>query len=68
MELNNFDLSLENFQKALKINPDYVEAHNNLGRLFMHLGQLNEAVQYFQKAIKINPNFEYAHNNLGACL
>ena len=65
MELNNFDLSLENFQKALKINPDYVEAHNNLGRLFMHLGQLNEAVQYFQKSIKINPNYEYSHNNLG---
>tara|TARA_B110000008_G_scaffold201692_1_gene200357 strand:+ start:1 stop:1740 length:1740 start_codon:yes stop_codon:yes gene_type:complete len=65
MELNNFDLSLENFQKALLINPDYVEAHNNLGSLYMNLGQLDEAVECFKKSINIDPNFEYAHNNLG---
>ena len=56
---------LKIFSKAISINPNYVEAQNNLGTLFMHLGQLDEAVECFQKSIKIDPNYEYAHNNLG---
>ena len=52
------------FQKAIEINPNYLQAHNNLGATLHELGKTQKAINYFQKAIKINPNYAAAHWNI----
>jgi Tfp pilus assembly protein PilF len=55
-------------QRAINIQPDYVEAECNLGDAFMRSGQLDEAIFCFRKAIRIRPDFTGAYSNLGAAL
>ena len=59
------DEAIAQYQKALEINPNYAEAHNNLGIAFLQKGQVDEAIDQYQKALEINPNYADAHNNLG---
>ncbi|HIB90987.1 TPA: tetratricopeptide repeat protein, partial [Candidatus Poribacteria bacterium] len=53
------------YQKAIQINPNLAEIHNNLGSLYQELGKTQEAMNCYQKAIQINPNLSEVHNNLG---
>jgi len=53
------------FQKAVEINPNYVDARSNLGLVFVQEGQLDEAVDQYQAAVEIDPNSPVAHANLG---
>jgi Flp pilus assembly protein TadD len=59
------DGAITNYQSALKINPDYLEAHNNLGLAFLEKGQTGEAVLHFQKALELQSGLTEAHYNLG---
>lgn len=56
------------YQRALKINPNYAEAHNNLGIAHKSLGRVEEAISAYRQAIKIKPDFAKAFNNLGNAL
>ena len=49
--LSDFNQSLDCFYKALKLKPDYVEAHYNLGISLAHLGRVEEAILSYTKAI-----------------
>ena len=53
------------YEKAIEINPNYADAHNNLGTVFNELGENQKAKNCYEKAIEINPNYADAHNNLG---
>ncbi len=53
------------YQEALRINPNYSEAHNNLGTVFLNQGKVQEAIPRFNEALRMNPNFAEAHYNLG---
>jgi len=55
-------------KKAIRINPNDAEAHNNLGNLLDDLKRYDEAEKEFRKALKIKPNFAEAHYNLGNLL
>ncbi|MDV6343379.1 LytR C-terminal domain-containing protein [Nitrosomonas sp. Is37] len=57
--------AIEFYQKALAVNPDYVEAHNGLGVIYSTQGQHQLALEHFQKAIRITPTATYLYNNLG---
>jgi len=53
------------YKAAIKIKPDYADAHLNLGSLYLNLGRTKEAEEEFKEVIRIdtfNPN---AHYNLG---
>ena len=57
------------YRKALKINPNYTNAWNNLGSLLKnHLGNYTESEAAYRKALKINPNYTNAWNGLGFLL
>ena len=56
------------FTKAVRIKPDYVEAHNNLGNTLVRLGKPEQAAASYGQALKIRPDFAEAHNNLGNAL
>jgi Flp pilus assembly protein TadD len=53
------------FQKALEINPNYADAHYDLGTVLLQKREVNEAIVQYQKVLEINPEYAEAHNNLG---
>ena len=55
-------------KKALKLKPDYPEAHNNLGNALKKEGDLSAAISSYQQAVTIKPNYPDALNNLGLAL
>ncbi|WP_269603969.1 tetratricopeptide repeat protein [Prochlorococcus marinus] len=57
-----------NTRRAIKLKPDFAEAHYNLGNLLNHIGNLQEAEISQRRAIKLKPNFADAHSNLGNIL
>jgi len=53
---------------AIKLNPDYAEAHNNLGIALFNAKMTEEAIDYFKEAIRIRPGFAAAQKNLETAL
>ena len=62
------DEAIAQYQKALKIRPDYALAHNNLGNLLANRGQFEAAIDEYQKALKTRPGDIKAHYNLALVL
>lgn len=60
--------AVENMRKALKIFPDYFEAHLQLGNVFLKLNQFQEAIAELDFARQINPNDERAYQSFGLLL
>ncbi len=48
--------AIDQFQMALHSDPDYFEAHVNLGAALASAGQPQQAVEHFQRALEIKPN------------
>ena len=55
-------------KKAVKINPEDVEAHTNFGNMLQELGRLDEAEASYRQAILLKPSLAEAHHNLGTIL
>jgi tetratricopeptide (TPR) repeat protein len=55
------------FKEAIRLKPDFSEAYNYLGRIYLHRGQTDAAIQCFQKALNnvLYNNPEKAYYNLG---
>ncbi len=52
-----YDQALFSYQKALKIDPHYADAYNNLGVLYYKKGKYREAIKEFKKATEIIPRY-----------
>jgi tetratricopeptide (TPR) repeat protein len=52
------------FQKALEINPAFVEAHYNFSFALCSKGQLDEAIRELQETLRLKPDYAEASNNL----
>ena len=76
-----FDEAFQRYQHAVEIRPRYVEAHINLGNMYMHKAQtlrpmdmqmfknlIEEALKHYRTAIEIRPDFEQSYVNLGTGL
>jgi tetratricopeptide (TPR) repeat protein len=64
-EQGKLNEAMVNYFEALRIKPDFAEAHNNIGSALVVQGKSDEAVGHFSEAVRINPDFEKAHINLG---
>jgi tetratricopeptide (TPR) repeat protein len=60
-----FDKSRSVFEAAVKLNPHYAEAYNNLGTLAHTQGDLPRAEKMYKKALKLKPDAASALKNLG---
>ena len=52
------------YQEALRLDPDYAEAYNNLGILYAKAGQVEQARTQWETALKLKPGYEDARRNL----
>ena len=66
--LGQFDASVEAYNKALAIKPDYAEAYYNMGNALKEQGKLEEAIEAYNKALAIKPNYADAYYNMGNAL
>lgn len=53
-------------EKALALDPDFAEAHENLGALYVKLQRPAEAEAHLRRAIELNPSSSFAHSDLSA--
>ena len=60
--------AIEQYQSALQLKPDALEAINLQGVALDAQGKLPEAIQQYERAIQLQPNFAEAYNNLGFAL
>lgn len=52
--------------EAIRIYPDYLNAHYGLGLDLFEIGRTKDAIVHFNHAIRINPNYVKAYNSLAA--
>ena len=64
-ETGDLSASIESFEKAILINPDYAEALYNLGVAYQKLDQPDMAIETYKKAVAIQHAYPTAHHNLG---
>jgi tetratricopeptide (TPR) repeat protein len=55
------------YREAVRLDPDYAVAYNQLGRTLEQRGRPDEALQYYQEALRAAPGMAAAHNNVGCC-
>jgi hypothetical protein len=56
------------FREALRLDPDYAQAHNNLGALLQVSGQTDAALEHYLRAASLRPDNVESHTNLGQLL
>jgi protein O-mannosyl-transferase len=60
----NFQQCIDACNKALKLNPNYSEAYNNICSAYNAMKMWDKGIEACEKAIQCNPDNEYAKNNL----
>jgi len=65
VKLGKHEKAIDDFNNAIKIDPEYEEAYNNRGISYAELGKHENAIEDFTKAIEIDPEFAEAYINRG---
>ncbi len=60
----NLDAAAGSFKAALKINPEFVDAYNNLAALSMRRNDPASAIEFYQRALAVNERVAAVHANL----
>lgn len=64
--LEQFELALNQFQKALDLQPEFERARVLVGMTLLKQKRLDDAIQEIQKVLRANPDNAYARNILGS--
>ncbi|MGB7218258.1 MAG: tetratricopeptide repeat protein [Vicinamibacterales bacterium] len=67
-EDGNAERAIGHYLEALRLNPNFPEAHVNLGAALAARGERAAAVEHYRAALQIQPRFPEAHYNLGLSL
>lgn len=62
------DSAIDEYKKAIRIDPGHANAHYNLGFASYRKGDFTTAIGEFRLTQKINPNYPDLHFNLGCAL
>lgn len=63
--IREYDHAIEDYDRALELNPQFAQAVFNRGNALDEKGQFVRAIQDYDQAIKLNPNYAMAFNNRG---
>jgi len=61
-------LALKYYEKAVKANPKYADAENNIGTIWYQRKEIRQAVRAYQKAIKMRDDMPVLYSKSGLCL
>lgn len=65
IEVGFYQLAIEDFNHALKIDPEHADAYHNRGLAYCGLGQYESAIYDFTVALQINPDYASTYNHRG---
>ena len=68
LKKNQYAAAAVEFRKALELDPDEAQSHNNLGLALVETGKVEEGMEHYRKALELSPGYPEAHNNLGSAL
>ena len=64
LQFGRTDDAIELLQRALELNPDFAEAHNNLGVALRNRRETEQALPHWEKAATLKPDYVDAYTNL----
>ena len=53
---NKLDRAIEDYTKAIELNPNYTDAYYNRSLVYNYKGDLDRALNDLNRAIQLNPN------------
>ena len=59
------DKGIAKLNKAIKINPNYWDAHYKLGTIYLDMGRYSKAIYELRIAKNFNPDFELTDYKMG---
>jgi len=66
--LGKLDEAVICYSGTLRLDPNYLSAHQNLGTVLTKQGKIDEAINHYRKAIQLKADFTEARNNLAYAL
>ena len=63
-----WDEAIRDFQRAIRIQPKFVRAFNNVGNIYSLRGDYRQAIRYYSYAYRLAPNLAQIPNNIGNAL
>jgi tetratricopeptide (TPR) repeat protein len=67
-EAGDYPRAAHQFARAVAIDPDYGDAHGNLGVMYVSLALPDQAAAEFRRAIELDPAASFHHANLALAL
>ena len=64
--MNRMQEAIQDFDRAIVLNPEYPLAYNNRGVTLKKMGMLREAIEDFDRAIDLNPSYYKAYDYRGS--
>ena len=57
MRLNKLPEAIAQYQEAIRLKPDFAEAHNNLGNALVRANRPQDAIEHYEIAAATQTNF-----------
>jgi tetratricopeptide (TPR) repeat protein len=67
-QMGDVESALVSYNKAVKINPDFAEAHYRIGGVINDQGDFDAAINSYKVAIKLKPDYAEAYIDMGNAL
>ena len=64
-EQGRYEQAIEDYDQAIRLNPEDADAYYNRGIVYYELGQLERAIEDYDEAIRLNPEYTKAYYNRG---
>jgi tetratricopeptide (TPR) repeat protein len=62
----DYALALDAYDKAITVNPDFSQAHNNRGTMLYYFGRFDDSIDSYERSLETNnPQPFIANNNIG---
>lgn len=58
---SEYELAMEEIQKAIRLDPHYALAHDHTGEIYLHVGELDKAIVAFHTEMRINSELIYPY-------
>lgn len=65
LQNQNYTQAINEFRKAISLNPESTDAYNYLGNTYLQLNRTSDAIATFKQVVQKNPTSPNAYKNLG---